>query len=99
MNGQLIIGAALSCAAAVVAGAILKIRLRRDPRPDGWCRKHEAQAELKGVRVGAAEPNWYCMYGSHCVNRRGGEYEPSKSERTAALAVLGGVAYWLARRK
>jgi hypothetical protein len=78
---------------AIVASAAGAFFSKMHRRPDGKCRRHKMQAEYKGFRLGAAEPNWYCSYGGgHYIDRRGCEYEPA-TEKAAAVGLLAaGVA-------
>lgn len=68
-------------------------------KPDGWCREHRVQADFRGVRVGAEEPNWYCSYGQHYVNRQGREYKPSSAEKAIGWGLIGAAIGFLFGRR
>ena len=76
-----VVGAIAGSAATALFGRIHR-------RPDGKCRRHKVQAEYKGFRLGATEPNWHCGHGGgHYVNKQGREYEPT-TEKAAAVGLL-----------
>lgn len=91
-----IVAGVIGAVGAIIAALVTRVRLRK---PDGYCKAHRVQGELRGVRVGASEPNWWCLYSQHYVDRRGREYEPSRGEKRAAWGMLTGVAAWLLWRK
>jgi len=82
---------------AILGGAAEALFSRMHSRPDGKCLKHKVQGELKGVRLGAAEPNWWCPYGQHYINRRGHEYDrPAEERLTTGLlaAAIAALIFW-----
>jgi hypothetical protein len=85
-----IISGVIGAVGAVIAALVARVKLRK---PDGYCKAHRVQGELRGVRVGAeGHPNWWCLYGQHFVDRRGHEYEPPAGEKRAAWGLLAGLA-------